>query len=88
MLDDVEALPTAIASEARRLGGTLLFPIACGDVVFSCGRLCPVHREQQRIRFRVPKGLFELTGQAFEICTDQPVGGDGPCGAYGNNLNA
>jgi signal transduction histidine kinase len=34
LLDDVDALPAAAATEAERLAGTLLLPVACGEVVY------------------------------------------------------
>ena len=34
MLDDLDALPAAAATAAERLGGTLLIPVACGDIVY------------------------------------------------------
>jgi signal transduction histidine kinase len=34
MLDDVDALPAAAATEAERLGGTLLIPVTCGETVY------------------------------------------------------
>jgi signal transduction histidine kinase len=34
MLDDVDALPAAAATEAERLAGTLLIPVVCGEVVY------------------------------------------------------
>ncbi len=64
MLDDVDTLPTTAAAEAERLGGTLLVPVACGDVVY--GALLVRHDAPDDGLVRDVRRFADLLGHKLE----------------------
>jgi signal transduction histidine kinase len=64
MLDDVDALPAAAATEARRLSGTLLIPVACGDVVY--GALLVGHDAPDDALVQHVRRFADLLGHKLE----------------------